>query len=189
MGIQLGFLGLLVGIGVASTRLIYHDGLTRQFHRMGRHCQMLAVLIVVTSLYSASIGFSIHEQCMREIKQKDAQIKAIANQKFSEDVYRGSDVVLTTVGGNKISIGASDGVRTGTEYFGCCSSELRRCDGFEGSEYRRGSADRYAGDGSTGPDHDGLLVGSKLLGELRGRIDGFFSGGEQIATDERAVNF
>jgi len=189
MGIQLGFLGLLVGIGVASTRLIYHDGLTRQFHRMGRHCQMLAVLIVVTSLYSASIGFSIHEQCMREIKRKDAQIKAIAKQKFSDDVFRSSDVVLTTTGGNKISIGASDGLRNGTEYFGCCSSELRRCDGSESSEYCRGSADRYAGDGSTGPDHDGLLVGSKLLGELRGRIDGFFSGGEQISTDERAVNF
>jgi len=189
MGIQLGFLGLLVGIGVASTRLIYHDGLTRQFQRMGRHCQMLAVLIVVTSLYSASIGFSIHEQCMREIKEKDAQIKAIAKQKFSNDVFRGSDVVLTTAGGNKISIGASDGLRSGTEHFGCSSSELRRSRIAEAGTRGRGTADTDAGVRRNGSDHDGMVACSELLAKFREWSNGCFSGGGGIVPDENAVSF
>ena len=48
MEIKLLFLAFLVMLCVSSTRLIYHDGVMRNLRRLGRHCKMLAVLIVST---------------------------------------------------------------------------------------------------------------------------------------------
>jgi|GEM_PF-5103408 len=100
MAIQLSFLWLMVSIAVASTRLIYHDGISCQFERMASHCRMLAVLIVAMTVYSGSIGFSIHEQCMRDIKQKDNQMKgrAIANQTFTEQNEAFESLILSSSG-------------------------------------------------------------------------------------------
>jgi len=95
MAIQLSFLWLMVSIAVASTKLIYHDGISCQFERMASHCRMLAVLIVAMTVYSGSIGFSIHEQCMRDIKQKDS---AIANQTFTEQDEAFESLILSSSG-------------------------------------------------------------------------------------------
>lgn len=189
MGIQLSFLGLLVSIAVASTRLIYHDGTARQFRRMALHCRMLAVLIVVTTVYSASIGFSIHEQCMQQIRQKDNQIRAMAKQKISDGVDRAGEVVLTTVGGNEICIGDDDGLRDGTGNIGCSSSELRRGVGSEASERGRSFADSNAGNGCNGPGDDGMVVGSELFAKLREWSDDCFSGGVRITPSKSSVSF
>jgi hypothetical protein len=189
MGIQLSFLALLVSIAVASTRLIYHDGVSRQFSRMGTHCRMLAALIVVTSVYSASIGFSIHEQCMREIQQKDSQIKALAQQKFADDVDRAGQVVLTTLAGNKICIGDDDGLRNGAGDSGRCFGELRRSGSAEASSRSGGAADSDAGIGCDGSGDDGLLVTSELLGKLREWSDGCFAGGRRITPSDHSVSF
>ena len=103
MVIQLSFLWFMVSIAVASTKLIYHDGVSCQFERMASHCRMLAILIIAMTVYSGSIGFSIHEQCMREIQQKDSKIKAMAQEKSpaESELCRGVivsvDKLLTTV--------------------------------------------------------------------------------------------
>ncbi len=189
MGIQLSFLALLVSIAVASTRLIYHDGVSRQFSRMGTHCRMLAALIIVTSVYSASIGFSIHEQCMREIQQKESQIKALAQQKFADDVDRAGKVILTTVAGNKICIGDDDGLRNGAGDSGRGFGELRRSDlarGDSQSGRRIYPDDEVVCDGS---GDDGLLDRSELLGKLRQWSDGCFSGSRRIIPADRSVSF
>jgi len=100
MAIQLSFLWLMVSIAVASTKLIYHDGISCQFERMASHCRMLAVLIVAMTVYSGSTGSSIHEQCMRDIKQKDNQMKgrAIANQTFTEQNEAFESLILSSSG-------------------------------------------------------------------------------------------
>lgn len=189
MGIQLSFLGVLVSIAVASTRLIYHDGVSRHFSRMAIHCRMLAVLIIVMTLYSASIGFSIHEQCMQEIQQKDNQLKALARQKFADDVDRSGTVILTTAGGNKIHIGDGDGLRNGTGSIGRSVDELRRRHAVEASPRVGRSANPDAGTCSNGSGHDGLLAASELLGKLREWSDGCFSAGVRVVPDENSVSF
>lgn len=86
MAIQINFLILMVIVAVASTRLIYHDGVTRHYKRMSIHCKMLAAMIVTMAIYSGSIGFKIHEHYMTEIQQKDSQIRALVQQDPAEGI-------------------------------------------------------------------------------------------------------
>ena len=67
MALQLTFLFILVMIEVGATRLIYHDGVSRQISRMRNHCRMLAAAMIATACFAASIGFKMHSEMIQAV--------------------------------------------------------------------------------------------------------------------------
>ena len=109
MEIKLLFLAFMVMLCVSSTRLIYHDGVIRNIGRLGRHCKMLAVLIVSTVLYAGSLGVEIRQECFNLIEQQEERIRQIVAAK---QIKEKADFVLTTSRGSIFEFGDSYGMRT-----------------------------------------------------------------------------
>ena len=115
MEIKLLFLAFLVMLCVSSTRLIYHDGVIRNLGRLGRHCKMLAVLIVSTvvyagslGVYAGSLGVEIRQECFQLIQEQEERIRQIVAAKQIRDRV---DFVMTTRSGTRYEFGDSYGVR------------------------------------------------------------------------------
>jgi len=72
MSLQLTFLVILVSIEVAATRLIYHDGVSRQITRMRNHCRILAAAIITTACFAASIGFKMHSEMIEALQSESS---------------------------------------------------------------------------------------------------------------------
>lgn len=109
MEIKLLFLAFLVMLCVSSTRLIYHDGVIRNLGRLGRHCKMLAILIVSTVVYAGSLGVEIRQECFQLIEQQEERIRQIVAAKQIRDRV---DFVMTTKRGTRYEFGESYGLRT-----------------------------------------------------------------------------
>jgi len=88
MALQLSFLFFLVAIAVASTRFIYIEAVNRHLLRLGRHCRILAALIVATTIYAGSIGFSVHEHCMTLLRQSvEREVASEQRAVDTEELY------------------------------------------------------------------------------------------------------
>jgi hypothetical protein len=108
MEIKLLFLAFLVMLCVSSTRLIYHDGVMRNLRRLGRHCKMLAVLIVSTVIYAGSLGVEIRQECFQMIEKQEERIRQIVAAK---NVREKVDFVMTTSRGTRFEFGDGYGMR------------------------------------------------------------------------------
>lgn len=108
MEIKLLFLAFLVILCVSSTRLIYHDGVMRNLRRLGRHCKMLAVLIVSTVVYACSLGVEIRQECFHLLEKQEQRIRQIVAAKQIQDR---TDFVMTTSRGTILKFGDNYGLR------------------------------------------------------------------------------
>lgn len=189
MAIQISFLVLMVIVAVASTRLIYHDGITRHYKRMGIHCKMLAAMIVTMAIYAGSIGFKIHEYCLNQIEQKDSQLRSLSHQISADGMSSAGEVVLTTSGGNKIILGDENGLRNGAGDSGCSICAVRRSDCVGGCERSGVPADSISETSRHWASDDGIRTGSELLEQLRRWTSSDVSRADSISAHEDSVSF
>ncbi len=185
MTIQLSFLAFLVILSVASTRLIYHDGVVRQIKRMAVHCRMLAALIVVTVAYAGSIGFSVHEKYSEVLKQKDEQIRSLASQGATHEIGRSVPVVMKTRNGHEIKFGDENGVRSGAGSSRRSGRQLRRSDAAGASQSAGSPADPNAKTGSDGSVEYGNVAANELLEQ----VEQWAYGGIAIRNAKNSVDF
>jgi hypothetical protein len=141
MALEISFLTFLVLLAVASTRLIYHDGVSRQIKRMANHCKMLAALIVSTVIFAFSIGVQVHEE-VEELKQEnETMLRQIATQTQAREISKEPVVEAVTKNGHTITLRSPDELRAIFGSNGRRYDDLRRLDGRE-------TADRLPVDGS-----------------------------------------
>lgn len=151
MALEISFLTFLVLLAVASTRLIYHDGVSRQIKRMANHCKMLAALIVSTVIFAFSIGVQVHEE-VEELKQEnETMLRQIATQTQAREISTEPVVEAVTKNGHTISLRSPDELRA---FFG---SNRRRDDSLRPVDGRE-AANRIPVDGSAGSYARDLLA-------------------------------
>lgn len=102
MELEISFLTFLVGLAVTSTRIIYHDGVSRQIKRMGIHCKMLAVLIVSTVLFALSVGVEIHEKVESLKHENETMQRQLSAKALAEEASQHAIVEAVTKNGHTI---------------------------------------------------------------------------------------
>lgn len=169
MEIKLLFLAFLVMLCVSSTRLIYHDGVIRNLGRLGRHCKMLAVLIVCTVVYAGSLGVEIRQECFQMMEKQEERIRQIVAAK---QIREKTDFVMTTSRGTILKFGDNYGLRRVPRTDGDCGD----CDGRD----RRGDFSAHVPASGAGGNPDWLV---HAVYDLFAKSAGWANGPDKVLED------